>query len=85
MGAGALDVAVMTAEGPVQVARTIVRTAVGDPQKSPFVRRTKVRKLTAKLDRDVRYELDGGDRSKVRKFTVEIEPLAVTVRVPRAG
>jgi diacylglycerol kinase (ATP) len=82
---GLLDVAVMTAEGPVQVARTIVRTAVGDPQKSPFVRRTKVRKLTAKLDRDVRYELDGGDRSKVRKFTVEVEPLAVTVRVPRAG
>ena len=81
---GLLDVAVMTAEGPLQVARTVVRTAVGDPQKSPFVRRTKARKLTAKLDRDVRYELDGGDQKKVRKFTVEVEPAAVTVRVPRA-
>ena len=81
---GRLDVAVMTAEGPLQVARTVVRTAVGDPQKSPFVRMTKARKLTAKLDRDVLYELDGGDRKKVRKFTVEIEPRAVTIRVPRA-
>jgi diacylglycerol kinase (ATP) len=81
---GLLDVAVMTAEGPLQVARTVVRTAVSDPQKSPFVRRTKVRTLTAKLDRDVLYELDGGDRKKVRKFTVTVEPKAVTVRVPRA-
>jgi hypothetical protein len=48
------------------------------------VRRTKVRTLTAKLDRDVLYELDGGDRKKVRKFTVTVEPKAVTVRVPRA-
>jgi diacylglycerol kinase (ATP) len=82
---GLLDVAVMTAEGPLQVARTVVRTAIGDPQKSPFVRMTKARKLTAKLDREVLYELDGGDRKSVRKFTVEIEPRAVTIRVPRAS
>jgi diacylglycerol kinase (ATP) len=81
---GLLDVAVMTAEGTLQVARTVVRTAVGAPQKSPFVRMTKARTLTAKLDREVLYELDGGDRKKVRKFTVDVEPRAVTVRVPRA-
>jgi diacylglycerol kinase family enzyme len=81
---GLLDVAVMTAQGPLQVARTVLRTAVGDPQKSPFVRTTKARKVTAKLDREVRYELDGGDQKKVRKFTAEVEPAAVTVRVPRA-
>ena len=80
---GMLDLAVMTAEGPLQVARTVLRTAVGDPQKSPFVRRTKARKVTAKLDREVLYELDGGDRTKVRKFTVEVEPSAVSIRVPR--
>jgi diacylglycerol kinase (ATP) len=81
---GLLDVAVMTAEGTLQVARTVVRTAVGDPQKSPFVRMTKARTMTVKLDREVLYELDGGDRKKVRTFTVEVEPGAVTVRVPRA-
>jgi diacylglycerol kinase (ATP) len=80
---GLLDVAVMTAEGTLQVTRTVVRTAVGDPQKSPFVRMTKARRLTAKLDREVLYELDGGDRRTVRKFTVEVEPQAVSVRVPR--
>jgi YegS/Rv2252/BmrU family lipid kinase len=81
---GLLDVAVMTAEGSLQVARTVVRTAIGDPRKSPFVRMAKARKLHVKLDRKVRYELDGGDRKKVRTFTVEVEPRAVTVRVPRA-
>ena len=80
---GLLDVAVMTSQGPLQVARTVLRTAVSDPQKSPFVRRTKVRTLTAKLDRELRYELDGGDRQKVRKVTVTVEPKAVTIRVPR--
>jgi hypothetical protein len=30
----------------------------------------------------VLYELDGGDREKIRKFRVEVEPAAVRVRVP---
>jgi diacylglycerol kinase family enzyme len=62
-----------------------MRSTLGDPQKSPFVRVTKARKVRVKLDRKVRYELDGGDRSKVAKFKVDVEPLAVTVRVPRAA
>jgi hypothetical protein len=38
-----------------------------------------------KLDRKVRYELDGGDRSKVKSFKVDIEVGAITVCVPRAA
>jgi hypothetical protein len=30
----------------------------------------------------VLYELDGGDREKVKKFRVDVEPAAVHVRVP---
>jgi diacylglycerol kinase (ATP) len=82
---GLLDLGVVTAEGPVQLTRTMARTAFSDPQKSPFVRVTKARKVRVKLDRKVRYELDGGDRSKVTKFKVDVEPDAVTVRVPRAA
>ena len=82
---GMLDLGVVTAEGPVQLTRTVVRTAFGDPQKSPFVRVTKARKVKAEFDRKVRYELDGGDRSKVTSFKVAVEPGAVTVRVPRAA
>jgi diacylglycerol kinase (ATP) len=81
---GLLDLGVVTAEGPVQLSRTMLRTALGDPQKSPFVRVTKARTVKVKLDRKVRYELDGGERSKVRRFKVDVEPHAVTVRVPRA-
>jgi YegS/Rv2252/BmrU family lipid kinase len=80
---GLLDVGVVTAEGPVQMARTIVRTAVGTAHKSPFVRVTKARSVKVKLDRKVRYELDGGDRQKVKSFTVDVEPGAVTVCVPQ--
>ena len=46
---------------------------------------TQARKVRVKLDRKVRYELDGGDRSKVTSFKVDVEPRAVTVRVPRAA
>ena len=35
-----------------------------------------------KLDRKVLYELDGGDRTKVKAFEVEVEPGAVSVCVP---
>ena len=34
------------------------------------------------LDRKVRYELDGGDRSKVKSFRVEVEERALNVCVP---
>jgi len=82
---GLLEVGVVTAEGLVQWTRTLARTAAGDPVKSPFVRATKARKLKVELDRAVRYELDGGDRSKVRSFKVKIEPEALTLCVPRRG
>jgi YegS/Rv2252/BmrU family lipid kinase len=63
---GMLELGVCTAEGIAQWTRTLARTAVSDPGKSPFVRVTKARKVKVGLDRKVRYELDGGDRSKVQ-------------------
>jgi YegS/Rv2252/BmrU family lipid kinase len=82
---GLLDVGLLTAEGPVQVARAAARAVAGDTHKSPFVRITKAKKLSVKLDRKVRYELDGGDRKKVKSFKVKVEPGAITVCVPAAG
>ena len=82
---GVLDVGLLTAEGPLQVARAAARAVAGDTHKSPFVRITKARKVAVKLDRKVRYELDGGDRKKVRSFKVKVEPGAVTVCVPATG
>ncbi len=79
---GVLELGVVNADGPVQWARTLARIATGHPEKSPFVRATKARTVKVKLDRKVLYELDGGDRSKVNSFEVEVEPEALSVCVP---
>jgi len=82
---GMLELGVVSADGLVQWARTIARTAVGTASKSPFVQVTRIHKIEVKLNRKVRYELDGGDREKVKSFKVRVEPGAVTVCVPRDG
>ena len=79
---GRLELGVVTAEGLRQWARTLATTATGDPARSPFVRATKARAVKVKLNRKVRYELDGGDRSKVNSFKVKVEPGALTLCVP---
>jgi YegS/Rv2252/BmrU family lipid kinase len=81
---GLLDVGVLTSEGPLQLVRAAARTALGSAERSPFVRITQARKVRVKLDRKVPYELDGGDRTKVKSFKVDVEPGAITVCVPRA-
>ncbi len=82
---GRLDIGVVTAEGVAEWARTLARTAVGQSERSPFVRVTSARKIDVKLDRKVRYEIDGGDRVKVKSFKIRVEPEAVTVCVPEAA
>jgi diacylglycerol kinase (ATP) len=81
---GRLDIGVVTADGVVEWGRTLARTAVGQPERSPFVRVTSGRRFDVKLDRKVRYELDGGDRVKAKQLKVRVEPKAVTICVPRA-
>jgi diacylglycerol kinase (ATP) len=81
---GLLDLGVVTADGAIQMARTVARTVLGSAEKSPFVRITRGRSVKVKLDRRVRYELDGGDRTKVKSFAVDVEAGSVTVRVPSA-
>jgi diacylglycerol kinase (ATP) len=80
---GVLELGIVTAEGLLQWTRTLARTAIGDPNRSPFVRTTKASAVKVALDRKVRYELDGGDRSKVKSFRVEVEKRALSVCVPR--
>ena len=79
---GSLELGIITADGLVEWVRTLGRTAVGRPDRSPFVRTTRARSVQVKLDRKVRYELDGGDRSKVKRFEVGVEAGALQLRVP---
>ena len=80
---GLLEVGVTNADGLGQWARTVARTAVGTTTRSPFVQVTKAKKIRVRLDRKVAYELDGGARDATKTLKVNIEPDAITVRVPR--
>jgi diacylglycerol kinase (ATP) len=79
---GQLELGVVTAEGILEWGRMIARTAAGTASKSPFAHTTKARSVKVKLDRKVLYELDGGDRTKVKAFKVRVEAGAITVCVP---
>jgi diacylglycerol kinase (ATP) len=79
---GLFDLAVITADGVTQWARTVGRTIAGNPDRSPYFRSTKARRIRVKLDRKVRYEMDGGARAKAKDYTLELEPAAVAVCVP---
>ncbi|MGH2850426.1 MAG: diacylglycerol/lipid kinase family protein [Solirubrobacteraceae bacterium] len=79
---GLLDVGVLTADGALQIARTLARTAVGTTGSSPFVRATQARAVKIALDRKVACELDGGTRGTARSLKFAIEPRAVTFCVP---
>ena len=82
---GKLELGIVTAEGLVEWGRMIARAAVGPVDKSPLAQTTKARSVKVKLNRKVLYELDGGDRTKVKTFKVKVEPSAVTVCVPKDG
>jgi YegS/Rv2252/BmrU family lipid kinase len=81
---GKLELGVVTAEGLLEWGRILARTAAGSASASPFVQTTKASSVKVKLNRKVLYELDGGDRTKVKAFKVKAEPGAITVCVPRS-
>lgn len=79
---GVLELGVVTADSAVDWARTIARTAVGASTSSPFVRATKARAVEVTFDRKVLYEVDGGERERVKSLEAEVEPAAVEICVP---
>jgi hypothetical protein len=68
---GLFDLAVITADGVAQWARTVGRTITGTPDRSPYFRSTKAHRIRVKLDRKVRYEMDGGARTKAKDYTLD--------------
>jgi len=79
---GLLEIGVVTAKGRWQWSRTLARTAVGSAPASPFVETARGRKFDVRFARPVRYELDGGDRKKVRRLRIKVHQAAVTVCAP---
>jgi YegS/Rv2252/BmrU family lipid kinase len=76
---GLLEVGVADAEGIMQWGKTIARKHVAN---SPFVHMTKARSVEVKLQRKIRYEVDGSERTKEKEFAVEVEPAGISIRVP---
>jgi diacylglycerol kinase (ATP) len=80
---GRLELGVVNADGVTDWVRTLARTAVGQAERSPLVQATSAKKIKVKLNRKVLYEIDGGDREKVKSFGVKVEPAAITICLPR--
>ena len=65
---GRLEIGVVNADGVTDWVRTLARTAVGQAERSPLVQATRAKKIKVKLNRKVLYEVDGGDREKVKSL-----------------
>ena len=82
---GMLEVGVVTAEGAIQLVRTVARVAVGSADKAPYAKTTKGRSVWIKMAQKVPYEVDGGERKKVTSLRVDVEPAAIAICVPAAA
>lgn len=81
---GLLDIGVVVAKGPLQWARVFGRIVIhSDPDASPLVQSTTAKKVDVRFAHKVRYELDGGARTKTRHLKVHIRPGALTICVPQ--
>ena len=79
---GKLEVGVVTAESRLDWARVMARLATGAAERSPLTRSTRGRKVNVRFAKPTAYELDGGDRPKVKKLKVRVQPAAVRFAVP---
>ena len=69
----------------MQWLRTLARAAVGTASESPYAQTTTARIVRIKLDRKVPYQIDGGEREKVKSLRIVVEPGAVEICVPGAA
>jgi diacylglycerol kinase (ATP) len=79
---GRLDVGLVTAKGLVEWARTAARAVVSHPDASPFVETISAHTVDIKLEDEMVYELDGGERPPTKRLKIKVEPGAITICVP---
>lgn len=81
---GRIEVGLVTAKGLVDWARTAGRTAIGQPESSPFLETISAQQIDIQLKDPMVYELDGGERKATKRLKIEVEQAAITVCVPQA-
>ena len=79
---GRLDVGLVTAKGVVEWARTAARVVASQPEASPFVESITAHTVDIRLEDEMAYELDGGERPPTKRLKIEVEPGAITICVP---
>jgi YegS/Rv2252/BmrU family lipid kinase len=79
---GRLDVGLVTAKGVVEWARTAARVVASQPEASPFVESITAHTVDIKLEDEMAYELDGGERPPTKRLKIQVEPGAITICVP---
>jgi YegS/Rv2252/BmrU family lipid kinase len=79
---GRLDVGLVTAKGVVEWARTAARVVASQPDASPFVETITAHTVDIRLEDEMAYELDGGERPPAKRLKIEVEPGAITICVP---
>ena len=79
---GRLDVGLVTAKGVVEWARTAARVVASHADASPFVETISAHTVDIKLEDEMAYELDGGERPPTKRLKIEVEPGAITICVP---
>ena len=79
---GRLDVGLATATGLGEWARTAGRLVVGQAEASPFVETITAQRVDIRLEDEMPYELDGGERPPTKRLRIEVEPGAITICVP---
>ena len=81
---GLLEVGVLAGTGAVATMRTMARVAVKTVDDAAHARTTKASRVKVRFDRKVLYEVDGGDREKVRSLKIRVIPQGLVVCVPPA-
>jgi YegS/Rv2252/BmrU family lipid kinase len=79
---GRLDIGVITADSALDWLRTLTRSLVSEPEKSPFIRTTTGTSFDISMEQPLPYEIDGSERGTTRHIKTKVKPGAITVCVP---
>ncbi|MEO8362912.1 MAG: YegS/Rv2252/BmrU family lipid kinase [Ilumatobacteraceae bacterium] len=79
---GVLEIGVVTAKGWLDWLRVLIRVATRQTKQSTKLTTTHGRKISVRLGRSMRFELDGGARKKTKKLKVRVVPDAIYICVP---
>lgn len=79
---GVLDIGVITADSGLDWLRTLTRSVVSDPVRSPFIQTTTGTSFDIRMKKPLPYEIDGSERGTTRHIRTKVKPRAISVCVP---